>query len=301
MRGNTGMRFLSLALVLVSCIGATYSPPAPPQRPIVILVHGRGQLGQDTSALRREWKRDLDSSLTLVGMPHLADADVRLAWYADVLDPESDGSCIARDTSDDSLSFGDVARGFLGFLASAVPADDAHEVRGLMSDLLYVLDPSKQCAAERRVGEVIEAASRENRPVIVVAYSLGSLVTYGYLKSRPPPTDPKGFSNLRLVTLGSPLGVRAIREMIFGESGDTLRIPPSVAGWENVYDPNDFFSAPLEGVLYPRSVHDRPTHATEREDPHNLGRYLRDRATGAAITRAMCESTRVDSAACLKS
>ena len=290
------MRILSLAVVLVSCIGATYSP-APELRPVVILVHGRGQLGQDTAALRREWKRDLDSSLTLVGMPRLADADVRLAWYADVLDPDSEGSCAIRAASDDSLGFGDIARGLLGFLANAVPPDDSREMRGLMGDLLYALDPSKQCAAERRVGDVIEAAAREDRPVIVVAYSLGSLVTYGYLKSRAP--DAKRTNNLRLVTVGSPLGVRAIREMIFGEGGDTLRIPPTVTAWENVYDPNDFFSAPLEGVLYPHSIHDRPTHASEREDPHNLGRYLRDRATGAAVMRAICETTKA--AACPKS
>jgi hypothetical protein len=291
------MRSLSFALLLVGCIGATYSPPEPAPRPIVILVHGRGHLGQDTAALRREWKRDLDSSLTLVGMPRLADADVRLAWYADVLDPDSEGSCAVRAASDDSLGFGDVARGFLGFLANAVPADDSREIRGLMGDLLYALDPSKQCAAERRVGDAIEAAAREDRPVIVVAYSLGSLVTYGYLKSRAP--DAKRTNGLRLVTLGSPLGVRAIREMIFGETGDTLRIPPTVSGWENVYDPNDFFSAPLEGVLYPHSIHDRPTHASEREDPHSLGRYLRDRATGAAVMRAICESAKA--AACPKS
>jgi hypothetical protein len=85
------MRILSLAVVLAGCIGASYSP-SPELRPVVILVHGRGHLGQDTAALRREWKRDLDSSLTLVGMPRLADADVRLAWYADVLDPDSEGS-----------------------------------------------------------------------------------------------------------------------------------------------------------------------------------------------------------------
>jgi len=292
------MRSFALALLAASAIGGASAPHGAAARPIIVLVHGRGQLGQDTAALRREWKRDLDSSLTLVGVPRLRDEDVRLAWYADVLDPDSEweGRCGPARTSDDSLGFGDVARGFLGLLASAVPADESREVRGLVGDLLYALEPSKRCDAERRVGGVIEAALRENRPVIVVAYSLGSLVAYGYLESRSRDANVPG--NLRLVTIGSPLGVRVIRELIYGEGSDSLHVPSGVVSWENVYDPNDFFSAPLEGVLSPRTIRDRPTHATEREDPHNLSRYLRDRATGAAVMRAICETERKEIAAC---
>lgn len=288
------MRVLSLALLLVSGLGSAYMGPEAP-RPIVVLVHGRGHLGQDTAVLRREWKRDLDSSLKLVGMPPLRDGDVRLAWYADVLDPDSDSLCGSIPVTSDSLGFADVARGFLALLSSAVPAEDSREVRGLMGDLLYALDAAKRCAAERRVGRAIDAALRERRPVIVVAYSLGSLVTYGYLQSQVPSV---GSGNLRLVTVGSPLGVRVIRDLVFGESSERLRVPNGVAGWENVYDPNDFLSAPLEGVLSAASVRDRPTHASERDDPHSLARYLRDRATGAAVMRALCESTRNEYAAC---
>jgi pimeloyl-ACP methyl ester carboxylesterase len=290
------MRFFAVALLATTAFGAVSAGRGEAPRPIIILVHGRGQLGQDTAALRRDWKRDLDSSLTLVGLPRLRDEDVRLAWYADVLDPDSEGECESRRPSSDSLSFADVARGFLGFLASAVPQDESREVRGLMADLLYVLEPSKQCDAERRVGSVIEAALGEHRPVIVVAYSLGSLVAYGYLESRP--RNAKSPGDLRLVTIGSPLGVRVIRELVYGDTSDSLHVPTSIASWENVYDPNDFFSAPLEGVLAPRTVRDRPTHATEREDPHNLSRYLRDRATGAAVMRAICETQRKEIAAC---
>ena len=290
------MRFLAVTLLAATALGAVSAPQDKAARPIIILVHGRGHLGQDTAALRRDWKRDLDSALSLVGLPRLRDEDVRLAWYADVLDPDSEGECESERTNPDSLGFGDVARGFLGFLASAVPSDESLEVRGLMGDLMYALEPSKQCDAERRVGNVIEAALRENRPVIVVAYSLGSLVAYGYLESRTGKANAP--STLRLVTIGSPLGVRVIRELIYGDATDSLRVPASVASWENVYDPNDFFSAPLEGVLVPRTVRDRPTHASESEDPHNLSRYLRDRATGAAVMQAICATQRKEIAAC---
>src|SRR5947207_5907109 len=123
------MRFLILPFVAAAAVvGASHDVAVQSARPLVVLVHGRGQLGQDTATLRREWKRDLDSSLSLVGMPRVRDEDVRLAWYADVLDPESDSVCTTAVSSNpDSLSFGDLARGFLGFLASAVPKDESIE------------------------------------------------------------------------------------------------------------------------------------------------------------------------------
>lgn len=281
------MRFFPLAVLATVAfgaapVGATRVGP----RPIVILVHGRGQLGQDTAQLRREWKRDLDSSLKLVGFPALRDEDIRLAWYADVLDPESDTFCGGRNVEGDSLGFGDVARGFLALLSGAADDDDSREVRGVMGDLMYALDDARRCAAERRVGGVIDAALSEQRPVIVVAYSLGSLVTYGYLKARPDSLP----GHVRLVTVGSPLGLRLIREMVFGETSARLRLPASVASVENVYDPNDFLSGPLEGVLS-APVRDDATHASDAVDSHNLGRYLRDPATGGAVMRALCASS----------
>jgi hypothetical protein len=286
------MRFFAFpifaALTVVGAAAHDASTATSRLPPIVVFVHGRGLLGQDTAALRREWKRDLDSSLALVGMPRLRDEDVRLAWYADVLDPESDSLCATTALNDaDSLSFGDLARGLLGFLASAVPKDESLEMRGVMSDLVYAIDASKRCAAERRVGSVIEAAARENRPVVVVAYSLGSLMAYGYLHSRPP--SAKTSTRLRVVTLGSPLGVPAIRQMVFGDNVNTLAMPAAVSGWENLYDPNDLFSGPVEGILVGGVVKDRALRALPLDEAHFISRYLQDRATGAAVMRALCE------------
>ena len=263
-------------------------------RPLVVFVHGRGQLGQDTASLRREYERDLDSALALVGMSKLRDDEVRLAWYADVLDPESDSVCtnsISRVS--DSLSFGDLARGFLGFLASAVPKDESFEMRGLISDLLYVVDGAKRCAAERRIGSVIESAVSENRPVVVIAYSLGSLVTYGYLNSRLPSARQP---DIRLITIGSPLGVAAVRQMVYGDNVNTLPMPRGVSSWENIYDPNDFISGPLEGIVVGRTaardsvgVRDHALQAASMDEAHLIAHYLHDRVTGAAVRGALCE------------
>jgi hypothetical protein len=194
--------------------------------------------------------------------------------------------------SDDSLTFGDLARGFLGFLAASGNEGESREMRGLIGELLYIVDPARRCAAERRVANVIDAAAREHRPVIVVAYSLGSLVTYGALRGRSSTTD----EDIRLVTVGSPLGVRPIREMVFGDISDSLRAPV-VRAWENVYDRDDIFAGPLEGIVTIPRTHDHATRRVGSDDPHNFDRYLRDPATASAIVRLLCEAPRRASAA----
>jgi hypothetical protein len=287
------MRFFAFSLIVALTAAGVAAPTRAPSSdtPVVVIVHGRGHLEGDSAALRRAWKRDLDSALSSVGMPHLRDEDVRLAWYADVLDPESETACdVTGAAADDSLDFGVIARGFLGSLTSALAKDESRGLRGLLGDMLYVVDWSKRCAAERRVGNAIESAVREQRPVVVVAYSLGSLVTFGYLNSRSP--NAASLTDLRLITLGSPLGVRELRELMLGETGDTLRAPAGINAWENVYDPYDMFSAPLARVVAEKRVRDHVTQSESSDDAHHIDRYLRDRATGAALARALCATSK---------
>lgn len=292
MRGNTHMRFLLLSLVIVaSCAAAASQRPQPVARPLVILVHGRGQLSLDSASLRKEWKRDLDASLVSVGMPALHEDDVRLAWYADVLDPDSESECAPATDPDDDASLGSIARGFLSSLSIVVSEgvqSSTREARGMIGDLLYLIDASARCGAERRVAQSIQSAVKLGRPVIVVAYSLGSVVAYEHLSKlaadAPRPHD------LRFITLGSPLGVPEIRNILLGDGVPALAMPKGVSSWVNVYDPNDAFAAPLD-VQGVNSLQDRATQRTESGDPHSIGGYLRDRETGLALARALCAST----------
>lgn len=279
---------LPLAFAALTAAGGTSLHREDP-RPFVILVHGRGLLGQDSAGLRREWKRDLDASLASVGLPSLSDDDVRMAWYADVLDAESDSGCaMASGGGTEALGLGAFTRGILASLTSGLPEQETRDARGLIGDLLYLVDPWKRCAAERRVGHTIEAATGENRPVIVVAYSLGSLVTYGYL-SRPP---NKKSGPLRFVTVGSPLGIREIRHLILEDQADRLALPAGVRSWVNIYDPDDPFSAPVGSGGEKADLRDQPTQARGNGDAHAVGRYLRDRSTGLALAQALCAAAK---------
>lgn len=291
------MRLTFLPLVLgglafggdARCVAQSDVPP-----PLVVLVHGRGQFGLDSASTRREWKRDLDSALALVGMPRLRDEDVRLAWYADVLDPESSEACprpMADRAAAQEDALGGFARLLLGTLSTLLAERDrASPARGLLGDILYFVDREARCAAEQRLAATLADAARERRPVIVVAYSLGALVAHGYLNGltteAPVPAD------LRLVTIGSPLGIPEVRALVLSATADSLRVPAVVKSWENVYDPDDLFAAPIADRLASSRARDRATQSPAAPDAHHIRRYLRDRSTGLAIGRALCAPPR---------
>jgi hypothetical protein len=274
------MRFVVLALALIAARPQPVTPVSAP-RPVVVLVHGRGQLGADSAALRAEWKRDLDASLTALGMPVLSDDDVWLAWYADVLDPAVDGACAGSGSHAGPATF---ARGFLASLASVVPDSGTadRDVRSLLGDVMFLVDPLTRCAAETRLNDVLVRARAHGRPVIMIAYSLGSVVAYQHLSR----LSAGGAASLHLITVGSPLGVPAMRELLLGNMQE-LRRPPAVASWVNIYDPEDAFAAAV-GIA---AVEDRMARTLPggRGDAPPASRYFRDERTGMALAQRLCD------------
>ena len=121
------MRFLSAFLLCtLAAVSCVESQPRPP---LVLLVHGRGHLEDDTATLRRSWKRDLDVGLERAGIPPLTDSLVRLAWYADVMDPSAEVGCERALRTTDSLGFQHFARDLLGALANSLPRNESREAR----------------------------------------------------------------------------------------------------------------------------------------------------------------------------
>jgi hypothetical protein len=275
------MRIITLALAALT-LGtiAARKPEAP--RPLVIFVHGRGQLGADTAMLRRDWQRDLESGLSAAGEQVLRDEDVRLAWYADVLDPESDADCAlaSRDTAD--VGFATFAREMFMHVRLDDTTVDTRGARNILSDVLYVMDPGKRCAAQQRLASVIEGEIA-NRPIVIVAYSLGALVAYDYLRSAPVSV----VRNVSLVTLGSPLGIPLLRDLFL--DGPAPTVPDGLKMWVNIYDPDDMLAAPLRFSGDTLRLRDRTT-LQAADDPHGAGRYLRDPATIAAVREALISS-----------
>ncbi len=78
----------------------------------------------------------------------------------------------------------------------------------------------------------IVARSISEAPTIVVGHSLGSVVAYSVLRSERQTLNVPLF-----LTLGSPLGIRAIRDQF-----RPLRYPASIRRWYNAFDTRDVVS-----------------------------------------------------------
>lgn len=317
--------FALAAVALAACGGPASAPtpvraPEPIVRPIVLLLHGRGLLGRDTVALRRAWEASLRSGAAgLTGSPILGDSDVRVVWYADVLDPQSNTACAfsADDPRADRVMGGDSAlqtlasgaANVLGALGSLFGGSEADtQLRAFAGDLQYFGDPAKRCAADRRLTTALAEATREGRPIVLVAHSFGSLVAYDVLTARRPDTSSTPAIE-RLVTVGAMIGAPMLRRMVFG-TGDTLSMPTGVKSWVNVRNPADPLAVPLSEI--PRSARDgafsrfvdTTTSAADNDpDTHEMVGYLRDTVTAKAVVSAWCAAftpARARPSACAK-
>lgn len=288
-------RTLSAVLVPLALGATTARPQDDRGRPIILLVHGRGMLDRDTAATRKLWLDGLTSGGRSLTKDSLFDAhDLRVVWYADVLDPRSSAGCDyarsdprarrVRGNSDDAQfrDFVGAVGGFLGAITGLV-ADSASgsELRSLAADAAFLSDARKRCAAEDRLAQALSRAKSEGRPVILVAHSLGSLVAYDYLSAI---TDSGVVS--KLVTIGSPVGSTELRELLIGGDSTVTR-PASVLDWVNVRNDSDVFAAPLSVA---RDVVSMPP--SDEPDPHEMVGYLRETATAKEIFSGWCTAFR---------
>lgn len=261
-------------------------------RPIVLLVHGRGMLDRDTAATRKMWVDALSSgAATINGQRLYSDRDVRVVWYADVLDPRSSSGCeykagdarARRASSDPELrEVVSTAGSILGAITAIV--DDsgaAGQLRALSADAAFLTDARKRCAAEQRLADAIDRARNEGRPVILVAHSLGAVVAYDYLSARAD----SGLVE-RFITIGSLVGSPDLRRLLIGgDASDSLTRPASVKSWINIRHENDWFAAPItvgKDVL--------TSGPSDEPDPHEMVGYLRGNATNAEVAADWCSA-----------
>lgn len=285
--------FLATALLAISATGAFAQSTR--GRPLILLVHGRGMLGRDTMLTRKMWLDGLRSGAASLSQELPVDeGDLRVVWYADVLDQASNEGCdyaptdprAKRDSRTDSnvKQFASLA-GALMSVVSGLSGDNdtSNELRGLAADASFLSNARKRCGTEARLGSALENAKAEGRPVVLVAHSLGSLVAYDYLSTR---TDT-GLVQ-RLVTIGSPVGAPEMRHLLIGgDSTDKLAMPASVKDWVNVRNDRDPFATSLP---VGRDIQAVPP--ADESDPHEMVGYLRESATAREILGAWCDAMR---------
>jgi len=280
-------------IAALATVSAAAPRPREAGRPVVLLLHGRGMQGRDTATLRALWRDALDSgtkSLTPAALIH--DDDVRLVWYADVLEPRSGAGCdyaaadprAKRDADEnDGLKavVSLVGNVLDGISSAASDSDSRSAFESLAADAAFLSDARKRCATEARLADAIDRAHTEGRPVILVAHSLGSIVAYDYLSTR----RDTGLVQA-LITVGSPLGSSDLRHLLIG-GGDSDTVTALVAAkqWINVRNDGDPLAT---DVPVARDVMVKPPAG--EPDPHELVGYLREPETARLVVGAWCRA-----------
>lgn len=140
---------------------------------------------------------------------------------------------------------------------------------------LYLTDPTRRHAVRDEVADTITA----HQPAAVIAHSLGSVVTYETLWTRP---------HLQidlLITLGSPL---ALPDVVFphldpAPANGKRRRPPGVRRWINIADPGDFIAIPRGLAPYFDGIDTDLTTPIGVFDTHKVTGYLSCPTTAAAL------------------
>ena len=125
----------------------------------------------------------------------------------------------------------------------------------------------------------IVASQLTEEPTVVVGHSLGSLVAYSVLR-----TDRRRLQVPVFVTVGSPLGVRSVRDHF-----RPLSRPP-IDQWFNAYDPRDVVALyPLDGDNFPiqPAIQNHGAVNNHTDNRHGIDGYLDDVTVAGWIVNAL--------------
>ena len=303
---NTRREMLGLSLASLLAPSAGAKAASAPTR--LVLIHGRAQGGQDPATLQAAWmealargcaalNKTMPDNLTIVfpfygdildrfvsaaGIPLTADIQARgtggdndfLAFQADVAQAMRVKAGITDDQVAAEYSDNPKPRGPLNWqwVQAIIRAIDLHggglsqaAIEEVLRDVFLY---TTRAGVRDAIDDVVKAHLTEE-PTIVIAHSLGTVVAYNVLRS-----DPRPLQVPLLVTVGCPLGIRAIRDQLV-----PVRSPKAVHSWYNAYDPRDVVALyPLDGSNFPvhPAITNNGTVKNHTDNRHGIDGYLDD-------------------------
>lgn len=232
----------------------------------LVFVHGRDQQGQSSESIKAVWKRALDLGLAEAKLASVDSHEIRLPYYGDALNDivcnirlaaangivtkGSPPSGTYMETFQTELLLELLPSDFQSELESDLPIQKGFQNTSVARLLARVADDSpwgndllslltedvaiylNNSTAAKQINAIVEAAIPKNEPSVVVGHSLGSIVAYRVLQELG-----ENAHVTRFITLGSPLGLNTVRNIL-----RPLSVPRSVRSWLNVYDPRDIVS-----------------------------------------------------------
>jgi hypothetical protein len=274
----------------------------------IVFVHGRGQQGLNSATLKTAWLAALNRGAKANHQTIPAGIDVRFPFYGDKLDEytrqfaipltsdvHARGNAVDDEFLEFQAQFAEELRVKAGVTDAQVDAEyvEGPEARGPLNwkwvqAILRAIDKNgtgmNQKSLELFTRDVflyttrpgvrdeidrIVAAELTSEPTVIVAHSLGTIVAYSILT-----TDRRDLKVPLLVTVGSPLAVRAVRDQF-----RPLRSPTPVTKWYNAFDTRDVVALyPLDDQNFPvqPTVENNSTVKNHTDNRHGIDGYLDD-------------------------
>lgn len=238
----------------------------------ILFVHGRSQGGKNPDTLKEVWLEALDKGLHKAKLKRSKQVKVAFPFYGDRLDQfvadfelPADPATIPKGSPvfDDYAAFRAEVAEEMRQRANISDAEVQAEVGQLPTEkglqnwawvqaIIRLIDRNVVAVSEGTIEvflrdvflysrrktvqteiDKIVAKEMTSDTTVVIGHSLGSVVAYNVLRASRT-KEPL------FVTVGSPLGIRAIRSSL-----SPISNPAGKSGWYNAYDPADVIS------LYP--------------------------------------------------
>lgn len=280
----------------------------------LVFVHGMRQEGFLVADLLEAWKASLYGTWDQLGLA-IPDIEPEMPYYGDTLDRltkeiHGDGRVVGR--GDTGPVHAPVAEAMIREFAEAEDIRAAEVRSELGSEIVSrgaanwewvqatgrILE--RRIPSFRRFGVslVVQVDAYLNRPhikqavddivapffrpgpVVVVSHSLGTIVSYRLLRQTNSCDVPL------FVTLGSPLGMNAVKERICPPK---LAQPVQVRHWLNGADNRDFVAlyASLDADTFIDGIENIADIHNRQDDAHSIIDYLKDPRVARAIHGAL--------------
>jgi hypothetical protein len=289
----------------------------------LVFIHGRAQEHKDSSALKQEWLDAFAAGLAKSGLElPIAERDIRFPYYGQTLydlvdgvDENTAAEVIVRGAGQgdaqkafirevfeelrerediDNAKLAAVAgtdvvqrgplnwewlQGILKAVDTYVPGASGASIALATNDVYQYL---KNPVIHKMLNDGVRAAITPGIPTVVVSHSLGTVVAYDLLNKDP---QANAWQVPLFVTLGSPLGVQAIRKAV-----KPIAHPACAGSWFNALDERDVVA------LYPLNeerfdVDPAIENKTDVDNPttnrHGISGYLGDAEVAARIYAAL--------------
>lgn len=150
----------------------------------------------------------------------------------------------------------------------------------------YLTGGQQHCDTNKALADTLTRLHGAQRPIIVVAHSMGGMVLFSHLheNSQAPYT-------IRLVSVGSQLGVPDLLPMIFGSAVQRAILPRQIIAWSNFTGRHDYIGFDIDRnafLTYSLVPFANVRIDTGNRTPHAIGEYLQHRTVARDIVQAWC-------------